>query len=307
MHPRRAISAGDAFQSTSSHWTGSSSSNEPLPSPPASSAAFPRRSLSPENAPERDRPTLARRPDARTGFDERRMFCTTLVRFVVPKRTRAAAVIRHDENALFHALRCRARSRPRSSPRKIRESPRRARRSKTRCSRTEAASNVATTGNGGCVAARARLKLAHLGTKRIRRRGETFRDLRAKFLEVWRETKFPGKSESEAEDPTPTPTRHSGRSSSPSALLPPGWILPTSRRRSDHDVATPRTVSSPSVKTPRAKLRARTWVAAAGNSARVPANARDVSRWGASNARSAPASAPGRATSRGRRRAGRRR
>ena len=40
----------------------------------------------PEKAPDNDRPTEARRPDARTGSFDRRMFCATFVKFVVPRK-----------------------------------------------------------------------------------------------------------------------------------------------------------------------------------------------------------------------------
>ena len=68
VHPLRANSVGSASKSMFEH--SSSSSKLPLPSPESLSTE-PRRN---EKDPERDRPTMASRPDAVTGFEDSRMF-----------------------------------------------------------------------------------------------------------------------------------------------------------------------------------------------------------------------------------------
>ena len=80
MHPLRANSLGSASKSMLAH--SSSSSKLPLPLLSFESLApAPRRN---EKDPDRDRPTMASRPEAVTGFELSRMFWTTFVRFLVP-------------------------------------------------------------------------------------------------------------------------------------------------------------------------------------------------------------------------------
>ena len=160
VHPKRARSSGDASHDTFSHApSGSSSSNDPEPEPspePAAvgSAAAPRR---PEKAPESDRPTLARRPEAVTGSLLRRMFWTTLVRFVVPRKL-TVCVLRAWSVAMN--ARCLTLSRSRTvtvsfvSAKNASISSVGLEFRLAMFANRRSSSNVPTTGSGGCVAAR---------------------------------------------------------------------------------------------------------------------------------------------------------
>ena len=257
MHPRRAISAGDALQSTRRTGPGHprrTNRSHRRRRPPRR----PRRSLSPENAPERDRPTLARRPDARTGFDETNVLHDVCqIRRPATKPCAAAAVIRRDENALFHALHVehghvlvRRRENPRisSSGAAFKDAMfanRAARR--TWPPRATAGASPLASSPEACAPRNEAYPLPR----------ETFRDLRAKFLEVWRRRSFRGKSESEAEDSgrrrrrVIRVARRRRRVRTRRRLRVAGFYRRLAAGADTTRVATPRTVSSPSVKTPR--------------------------------------------------------
>ena len=111
----------------------------------------------PEKAPDNDRPTEARRPDARTGSFDRRMFCATFVKFVVPRnemvcRFRAWSVAMNRRcftetmSSTTTSSAVSAKNASISDAGALFSDAMRANRSSS--------SNVDTTGNGGCVAAR---------------------------------------------------------------------------------------------------------------------------------------------------------
>ena len=153
MHPLRANSLGSASKSMLAH--SSSSSKLPLPLLSFESLApAPRRN---EKDPDRDRPTMASRPEAVTGFELSRMFWTTFVRFLVPLNEMMCVFVVW---LVATNTRCctRSRSITVTSSRVVAKNSRivsgssplrTAMRANLRSS-----SNVSTTGRGGCVSAR---------------------------------------------------------------------------------------------------------------------------------------------------------
>mmetsp|Transcript_13691 Transcript_13691/g.61466 ORF Transcript_13691/g.61466 Transcript_13691/m.61466 type:complete len:373 (-) Transcript_13691:300-1418(-) len=151
VHPLRANSLGSASKSMLAH--SSSSSKLPLLSF-ESLAPAPRRN---EKDPDRDRPTMASRPEAVTGFELSRMFWTTFVRFLVPLNEMMCVFVVW---LVATNTRCctRSRSITVTSSRVVAKNSRivsgssplrTAMRANLRSS-----SNVSTTGRGGCVSAR---------------------------------------------------------------------------------------------------------------------------------------------------------
>mmetsp|Transcript_11744 Transcript_11744/g.49237 ORF Transcript_11744/g.49237 Transcript_11744/m.49237 type:complete len:242 (-) Transcript_11744:249-974(-) len=175
VHPSRLSDSGVADdQSMSSHDSASSSSNEPLSlsedeegslglSPetsPTSSETFTPfvfEAVMPEKAPDNDRPTEASLPDAVTGSFDSRMFCTTFVKFVVPRNE---TVCRRFSWSVAMNTRCFTDTMSittTSSPvteKNASISDVGAPFSDAIFANRRSSSNVDTTGNGGCVAAR---------------------------------------------------------------------------------------------------------------------------------------------------------
>ena len=168
MHPKVLNSSGVvSAQSTPTHSSAipvpsSSSSKDPEPESSfavcvSSRPRISSRLASPEKAPERDLPTLAKRPDATIGLLERRMFCTTFVKFVVPRNE---TVCLFFKSSVAMNIRCFTEGISSTSTRsfvvwkKEQMSCSDAEFSAAMFANRNKSSKVATTGKGGCVAAR---------------------------------------------------------------------------------------------------------------------------------------------------------